>query len=142
MELVLTVNCVLLVWIVLCIAEIRSLKAGIKLRSKLLSACAHPRVHLFRSFTPQELLSFTKDPILISVCGQVFDVSNSQQFYGQNGPYRTFAGKEIAGMLARNDVDDTLPFDISLASADEIEALESWETRFRQKYLHVGYLHS
>lgn len=133
-----TINWILIVWIALCIREILTLRTTIKQR--LLVKALHPHVHLFRSYTQSELASFTEDLLLVSIRGKVYDVSVSRNFYGKEGPYHAFAGREVAGMLARNDLSGLGDFDPLTASQDELEVLRSWEERFQSKYIQVGTL--
>ena len=62
-----------------------------------------------RNFTAKQLAHFdgTKDkdgadkPVYLSVNGTVFDVTNGKDFYGPDGPYEKFAGKECGVALAK-----------------------------------------
>lgn len=110
-----------------------------------------PPATVFRTFTPRTLLPFDgKDgrPIYFAVRGRVFDVSTGRNFYGPDGPYQNFAGRDASRGLASGSFDeDVLTKDLdgpldSLESMgpDEMEALRDWEEQFLSKYLVVGRL--
>lgn len=67
-----------------------------------------------RNFTSKQLAYFdgTKDeksgedkPVYLSVSGTVFDVSEGRNFYGPDGPYADFAGRECGVALAKMSFD-------------------------------------
>ncbi|XP_058727362.1 probable steroid-binding protein 3 isoform X2 [Vicia villosa] len=80
-------------------------------------------------------------PILISVRGQIYDVSDGRNFYGPGGSYTMFAGRECSRALALLSFK---PRDINgnLEGLDESELtiLEDWEYKFMEKYPKVGRL--
>ncbi|CAK8533070.1 unnamed protein product [Lathyrus sativus] len=80
-------------------------------------------------------------PILISVRGQIYDVSEGRNFYGPGGSYTMFAGKECSRALALlsfkpQDINGNLE---GLAES-ELTILEDWEYKFIEKYPKVGRL--
>ncbi|PON91035.1 Cytochrome b5-like heme/steroid binding domain containing protein [Trema orientale] len=80
-------------------------------------------------------------PLLISVKGQIYDVSSSRMFYGPGGPYAMFTGKEASRALALlsfkpQDINGNLE-DLG---PDELQVLEDWEDKFIEKYPKVGQL--
>eukprot|EP00931_Biecheleriopsis_adriatica_P089899 TRINITY_DN63971_c0_g1_i1.p1 TRINITY_DN63971_c0_g1~~TRINITY_DN63971_c0_g1_i1.p1 ORF type:complete len:186 (+),score=35.62 TRINITY_DN63971_c0_g1_i1:37-558(+) len=78
-------------------------------------------------------------PILIGVDGDVFNVWRGRNFYGAEGPYNEFAGKDATRLLAKQIIepeeDDGEPL-----TAMERENLENWKGLFSSKYEHVGAL--
>ncbi|KAG0342493.1 hypothetical protein BG000_004210 [Podila horticola] len=106
---------------------------------------------VFREYTPKELSEFdgrTPDTrILMAVNGKVFDVTRGKQFYGPDGPYGNFAGRDASRGLAMNSFDKSIlapldgPIDkLEDLKEDERSALEDWEVLFDGKYQLVGKL--
>ncbi|KAF9331460.1 hypothetical protein BG006_005688 [Podila minutissima] len=106
---------------------------------------------VFREYTPKELSEFdgrTPDArILMAVNGKVFDVTRGKQFYGPDGPYGNFAGRDASRGLAMNSFDKSMlapldgPIDkLEDLKEDERSSLEDWEVLFDGKYQLVGKL--
>jgi membrane-associated progesterone receptor component len=95
-----------------------------------------------RNFTTKQLAYFdgTKDeksdedkPVYLSVNGIVFDVSNGRDFYGPEGPYEKFAGKECGVALAKMSFDEQHLGDLKGCndlSFGEKNELEGWIEKF------------
>ncbi|KAI9792781.1 MAG: hypothetical protein M1816_001513 [Peltula sp. TS41687] len=129
---------------------------------------AHAGPIVFRTFTPRTLLPYNgrgsasssannKDTstdggdqasIYMGIRGTVFDVTPGKQFYGPMGPYANFAGRDASRGLALGSFDEDMltkdldgPLDdLRDLGPDEVDALNGWEERFREKYLVVGRL--
>ncbi|KAK2973083.1 hypothetical protein RJ640_023013 [Escallonia rubra] len=80
-----------------------------------------------------------KNPLLMAIKGQIYDVSQSRMFYGPGGPYALFAGKDASRALAKMSFEDKdLNGDLSGLGVFELEALQDWEYKFMSKYVKVG----
>ena len=86
-------------------------------------------------------------PIYLCVDGAVFDMSASPHFYGPEGPYGIFAGRDATRGLGKMSLDvkdvepgpdGTVPTD-DLAE-DELQAMRDWRAKFEMKYDVVGRL--
>ncbi|XP_066388092.1 membrane steroid-binding protein 1-like [Miscanthus floridulus] len=79
--------------------------------------------------------------ILIAIRGQVYDVSRGRLFYGPQGPYSLFAGRDATRALALMSFDpNDLTGDLDGLSPDELEVLQDWEEKFKERYPRVGHL--
>ncbi|XP_006650003.1 membrane steroid-binding protein 1-like [Oryza brachyantha] len=82
-------------------------------------------------------------PILIAIRGQVYDVSRGRLFYGPQGPYSLFAGRDATRALALMSFDPIdLTGDLEGLGPDELEVLQDWEDKFKERYPTVGHLAS
>nr|XP_056711268.1 membrane-associated progesterone receptor component 2 [Euleptes europaea] len=82
--------------------------------------------------------------ILLAVNGKVFDVTKGGKFYGPEGPYGIFAGRDASRGLATFRLDkDALRDeydDLSDLNAVQMESVREWEMQFKEKYDYVGRL--
>ncbi|KAI5121550.1 hypothetical protein M0805_002607 [Coniferiporia weirii] len=92
-----------------------------------------PRTHssmvLFRTYTPKTLERFDrkKDPrILLAIKGTVFDVSAGRAFYGPDGPYGNFAGRDAPRGMAKQsfELDMLTPIDQPLDKLEDLTPTE------------------
>jgi len=111
---------------------------------------AHPPTVLFKTYTPKTLEPFDgKDGgrILLAINGTVFDVTAGRNFYGPNGMYGNFAGRDASRGMAKQsfDLEMLTPVDqpidkLSDLKPDEIDNMKGWIEHFSSKYIICGNL--
>ncbi|KIL57771.1 hypothetical protein M378DRAFT_194181 [Amanita muscaria Koide BX008] len=114
---------------------------------------SHPPTVLFKTFTPQTLAKYDgteKAPgarILLAINGTVFDVTAGRNFYGPDGMYGNFAGRDASRGMARQsfDLDVLTPIDQPLdkltdLKSDELDNMKAWYDHFSNKYIICGKL--
>ena len=79
-------------------------------------------------------------PILVSLCGKIYDVMTSASLYGKGGQYNSFAGKDITVACAKFNKTSEACFNArwTVLTKPERELLAKWETLFAAKYPEVG----
>lgn len=102
------------------------------------------------NFVPASLQKYNgtdSKKIFIAVKGNVYDVTQGASFYGPNGPYGNFAGRDASRGLALNSFDPAVltpinePIDdLEGLTTSELESLTGWEELFESKYPIVGKL--
>ncbi|EIW72528.1 hypothetical protein M231_06217 [Tremella mesenterica] len=124
----------------------------------------HPEVLVYKKYTPEELSIYDgKNPgerILLAIMrvgrdgvikgGEertVFDVTSGRSFYGPDGMYGNFAGRDASRGMAKQSFDDDMitpldqPLDLlSDLTKSEIENMQGWHEHFERKYIVCGEL--
>lgn len=83
--------------------------------------------------------------VLFSLFMIVFSVFflTPRLFYGPQGPYSLFAGRDATRALALMSFDPIdLTGDLDGLGPDELEVLQDWEDKFKERYPTVGHLAS
>eukprot|EP00434_Breviolum_minutum_P019255 symbB.v1.2.016969.t1/scaffold1272.1/size127520/1 len=96
-----------------------------------------------REWHPDDLAVYNgtdpQKPILIGVDGEVFNVWRGRDFYGAEGPYGVFAGKDATRYFAKQivslDEDDGQPL-----TSEEMDNMKNWKEFLRYKYDAAGTL--
>ncbi|KAJ3888308.1 cytochrome b5-like heme/steroid binding domain-containing protein [Lentinula edodes] len=111
---------------------------------------SHQPTVLFKTYTPKTLEPFHgKDNgrILLAINGIVFDVTAGRSFYGPNGMYGNFAGRDASRGMAKQsfDIEMLTPIDqpidkLADLQQDEIENMKGWVEHFSNKYIICGKL--
>ncbi|KAH9840811.1 cytochrome b5 [Rhodofomes roseus] len=111
---------------------------------------AHPPTLLFKTYTPKTLEPFNGEDgkrILLAINGIVYDVTAGRNFYGPQGMYANFAGRDASRGMAKQsfDLEMLTPLDQPLdklddLTPDEIENMRGWMDHFSNKYIVCGKL--
>jgi membrane-associated progesterone receptor component len=98
-----------------------------------------------RGFYIEELKKYNgvdNERILMALNGVVYDVTNGRDFYGPEGEYHIFAGRDASRGLAKmslemKDVENSSIDDLSLSERD---SLSNWCARLEAKYTIAGHI--
>lgn len=112
---------------------------------------SHPPTVLFKVYTPKTLEPFSgndKDGrILLAINRIVFDVTSGRNFYGPNGMYGNFAGRDASRGMAKQsfDLEMLTPIDQPIdkledLKPEEIDNMKGWIEHFSNKYIICGKL--
>ncbi|CAD6219388.1 GSCOCG00004946001-RA-CDS [Cotesia congregata] len=99
-----------------------------------------------KDFNVEELKKYdgrgTDGRILVAVNGSVYDVTRGSRFYGPDGPYAAFGGRDASRGLAtfsvvpgKDEYDD-----LSDLNTTEMNSILEWEEQFKERYDYVGKL--
>lgn len=90
----------------------------------------------------QDLVEYdgvTNERILICLRGVVYDVTRRPDMYGPGAAYSFIAGKDASRALAEMSIDpDLVNLPLQGLSQQQLDALHTWETFFKNKYAVVG----
>ncbi|KAF8313466.1 cytochrome b5 [Clavulina sp. PMI_390] len=113
-----------------------------------------PKTHMpaivWAKYSPQTLEPFDgkRNPrILLAINRIVYDVSAGKSFYGPEGPYGNFAGRDASRGMAKQsfDLDMLTPVDARIdplkdITKSEIDNMNGWSSHFENKYVVCGEL--
>lgn len=80
--------------------------------------------------------------VCMAILNKVYDVSRGYKFYGPEGPYSTFAGRDATRALATFDVNAVKDDydDLSDLTSSQKSSVEEWEMQLSERYDYVGKL--
>ena len=94
--------------------------------------------------TRDELMRYTgsqhEKRIYLCCKNIVYDVTSAIDFYGPEGPYANFAGRDASRALALMSlkIEDVENTDLSDLNEEQLNVLNDWERKFKSKYKIVG----
>ena len=94
--------------------------------------------------TRDELMRYTgsqhEKRIYLCCKNIVYDVTSAKDFYGPEGPYANFAGRDASRALALMSlkIEDVENTDLSDLDDEQLSVLNDWERKFKSKYKIVG----
>ncbi|KAI9201808.1 cytochrome b5-like heme/steroid binding domain-containing protein [Polychytrium aggregatum] len=137
-------------WALAALAIFLTTRALFPRKAETVPAPIHAETIVLKNFTPVELQKFngvSDKKIYLAVKGKIFDVTRGASFYGPEGMYGNFAGRDASRGLAKNSFDKSMltpvdqPLDqLANLEQDEILSLNEWADFFAGKYDHIGYL--
>lgn len=78
-------------------------------------------------------------PILVVIRGKVFNVSRGAEYYGKDGPYNIFAGRDATWLLAKGELQLGSPAEMAAPlTALEEQEVDGWFQHFTYKYDLLG----
>jgi membrane-associated progesterone receptor component len=101
------------------------------------NSISKPEPPVLRDFTPEQLREHDgvhSTTIYIALVGDVYDVSGSSEFYGKDGPYHCFAGRDASRAMAKlsfEEADLASGRDLSDLGPFERSTLEDWVDKFK-----------
>lgn len=135
-SLVLSYCVVLLIQYILEPSDLKSDTSGTS--SKDVSASSpKPEPPVLRDFSPEQLREHDgvhAPTIYIALVGDIYDVSGSVEFYGKDGPYHCFAGRDASRAMAKlsfDEADLASGRDLSDLGPFERSTLEDWVDKFK-----------
>jgi len=103
-----------------------------------------------QTYTEEELFEFGNGmdgkPILISLFGRVYDVTKGDKYYGEDGRYHLFAGKDVTHALSTGCMEEaclgTSKFNSKELTESQMNEGKRWLSFFQlhDKYSYVGNL--
>lgn len=80
-------------------------------------------------------------PIYLVVVGEVFDVTRGKHFYGEEGGYHAFAGKDGSRAFITGEFNDdgSIP-DVEGLTPSQVQGIEGWREFYHNDYTYLGKL--
>jgi len=80
--------------------------------------------------------------VCVAILGKVYDVTKGSRFYGPEGPYSTFAGRDATRALATFDVNAVKEEwdEHNDLTPSQMSSVQEWEMQFSERYDFVGKL--
>mmetsp|Transcript_7596 Transcript_7596/g.13071 ORF Transcript_7596/g.13071 Transcript_7596/m.13071 type:complete len:285 (-) Transcript_7596:245-1099(-) len=95
-----------------------------------------------RYFTKAELAEYSagsQETLYLSILGHVFDVTKGRRFYGGEGGYSGFSGKDATRAFISGAFDeDGLVEDVEDLTNDDILSLLEWREFYHKEYTYLG----
>ncbi|WFD44636.1 hypothetical protein MPSI1_003306 [Malassezia psittaci] len=89
-------------------------------------------------FTMDRLMVYNGDredlPILLSIKGDVFDVSAGRLHYSQGSPYHNLAGRDASRAFTTGCFETHLTHDLRGLSSDQLKSLDAWHKFFQDHH--------
>lgn len=107
---------------------------------------SHPNSTIWNRYTPRTLALYDgtgkegSDRILLAINGKVFDVSSGRSFYGPDGPYGNFAGRDASRGMAKQSFDAEMltPLDQPIDDLADITPSERCVDADKEKHAGLG----
>eukprot|EP00297_Palpitomonas_bilix_P024894 CAMPEP_0113878422 /NCGR_PEP_ID=MMETSP0780_2-20120614/6669_1 /TAXON_ID=652834 /ORGANISM="Palpitomonas bilix" /LENGTH=140 /DNA_ID=CAMNT_0000864881 /DNA_START=106 /DNA_END=528 /DNA_ORIENTATION=- /assembly_acc=CAM_ASM_000599 len=98
-----------------------------------------------RDYTEEELTKYNGSdpslPLLLSIKGVIFDVTPKPSFYGPEGPYNCFTGRDCSrGFALHSTREEDCHDNLEGLTKFDLEQLDNWYDSFEMKYDLVGKL--
>ncbi|KAJ1506994.1 hypothetical protein HMI56_000340 [Coelomomyces lativittatus] len=103
--------------------------------------------HKERLFTPEELAQYDgtdlSKPIYLAVLGRVYDVTAGREYYGPEGGYHFFSGKDGGRAFATGCFQTHLTPDVRGLTDQELQSILEWQQFYESspKYFYIGKIH-
>ena len=108
----------------------------LRLAREALASRSHFELDELRQFVGRD-----GGPIVLAMCGRVYDVTDGREYYGENGPYHALTGHDASRLLAKGMLEpESAEQQAVPLRRFELEQLRDWKTHYEQKYVFIGQL--
>ncbi|KAJ9599854.1 hypothetical protein L9F63_009894 [Diploptera punctata] len=94
-------------------------------------------------FTEEELNKYSKleNGLYLAILGKVYDVGNGEKYYGSEGGYHYFTGRDASRAFVTGDFTESgLTDDVTGLAPQELLSLEQWTQFYQKEYKYKGKL--